>query len=95
MRAVTNKHERLLISIYLGSFKLIYDGKYKYDAITVMEEDDGSELSQYSFYMDIDPLTTKKIWYMVEVPQEIESNTNASLVMQYNFNSKTYNVKIR
>ncbi len=92
---IKNLDTELLAGEKLPKGKLIYDGKYKYDAITVMEEDDGSELSQYSFYMDIDPLTTKKIWYMVEVPQEIESNTNASLVMQYNFNSKTYNVKIR
>lgn len=75
--------------------KLIYDGKYKYDAILITEEDDGSELKQYSFYMDIDPLTTRKIWYMVEVPQEIETNTNSRLVMQFNIDGKTYNVNIR
>ena len=45
--------------------------------------------------MDIEPLKTKKIWYLVEVPQEVEINTQAGLIMQYQINGKTYNVKIR
>lgn len=79
----------------LPKAKLIYDGKYKYDAQLVTEKDDGSELEQYDWYMDIDPLKTKKIWYIVEVPKEVETNTQASLIMQYKINGKTYNVKIR
>lgn len=79
----------------LPKAKLIYDGKYKYDAQLITEEDDGSDLDSYSWYMDIDPLKTKKIWYLVEVPKEVETNTQATLVMQYQINGKTYNVKIR
>lgn len=79
----------------LPKAKLIYDGKYKYDAQLITEEDDGSDLDSYDWYMDIDPLKTKKIWYLVEVPKEIETNTQASLVMQYQINGKTYDVKIR
>ena len=45
--------------------------------------------------MDIEQLKTKKIWYLVEVPQEVEINTQAGLIMQYQINGKTYNVKIR
>ncbi len=79
----------------LPKAKLIYEGKYKYDAQLITEEDDGSDLDSYSWYMDIDPLKTKKIWYLVEVPKEVETNTQATLVMQYQINGKTYNVKIR
>lgn len=79
----------------LPKAKLIYDGKYKYDAQLITEEDDGSDLDSYSWYMDIDPLKTKKIWYLVEVPKEVETNTQATLVMQYQINGKTYNVKLR
>lgn len=92
---IKNLGTEILAGEKLPKGKLIYDGKYKYDAILITEEDDGSELKQYSFYMDIDPLTTRKIWYMVEVPQEIETNTNSRLVMQFNIDGKTYNVNIR
>ena len=79
----------------LPKAKLIYNGKYKYDAQLITEEDDGSDLKSYNWYMDIEPLKTKKILYLVEVPQEVEINTQAGLIMQYQINGKTYNVKIR
>ena len=79
----------------LPDAKLIYDEKYKYDAFLVTEEDDGSDLEGYDWYMDIDPLKTKKIWYLVEIPNEVENETNKSLVMEYQFNDKTYHVSIR
>lgn len=75
--------------------KLIYDNKYKYNSQLVFEEDDGSDLEGYSWYMDIEPLKTKNIWYMVEVPKEVESNTDKSVSMQYKINGKIYTVKIR
>lgn len=79
----------------LPTAKLIYDDKYNYDATLITESDDSSELEQYDWYMDIDPLKTKKIWYIVEVPVEVQSNTDTSLVMQYKIDGKTYEVKIR
>lgn len=79
----------------LPQAKLIYDGKYKYDLSNITEEDDGSDLEGYSWYMDIEPLKTKKIWYEVEVPLEVENNTDKSLVVEYNINNKTYHLKIR
>ncbi len=75
--------------------KLIYDKKYNYDARPMTETDDGSEVQQYDWYMDIEPLQTKKIWYTVEVPKEAETNTSGSLIMQYQINNKTYDVKLR
>lgn len=74
---------------------LIYDGKYKYEMQLITEEDDGSDLQGYDWYMDIDPLKTKKIFYMVEVPDEVETNTSASLVVQYEIDSTIYNVVVR
>ena len=74
---------------------LIYDGKYKYELEKITEEDDGSDLDGYSWYMDIDPLKTKKIWYKVEVPLDLENNTDKSLEVEYNINNKTYRLKVR
>lgn len=79
----------------LPKAKLIYNNKYNYDASLMTEEDDGSRVEQYNWYMDIEPLKTKKIWYAVEVPKEVESNTEAGLILQYQINGKTYNVKVR
>lgn len=79
----------------LPSPKVIYDNKYTYNASAITEEDDGSDLKGYSWYMDIDPLKTKKIWYLVEVPNEIETNTNANLIFQFQVDGKTYNIKVR
>ncbi len=79
----------------LPKAKLIYDNKYNYDAKLMTETDDGSNVEQYDWYMDIEPLKTKKIWYAVEVPKEIENNTNTSIIMEYKINNKVYNVKLR
>lgn len=74
---------------------LIYDGKYKYELQKITEKDDGSDLEGYRWYMDIDPLKTKKIWYKVEVPLDLENNTDKSLEVEYNINNKTYRLKVR
>lgn len=79
----------------LPKAKLIYNNKYNYDAKLMTEEDDGSKVEQYDWYMDIEPLKTKKIWYAVEVPKEVESNSEVGLILQYQINSKIYNVKVR
>ncbi len=79
----------------LPEAKLIYDNRYHYDAMLVTEEDDGSDLQRYKQFMNIEPLKTKKIWYLVEIPQKLETNSQTSLIMQYKINGKTYNVVIR
>lgn len=79
----------------LPSATLIYDDKYKYNFSLITETDDGSDLEGYDWYLDIDPLKTKKIWYMVEVPKEVENSTEKSLVVEYQFNNKIYHIIIR
>lgn len=49
--------------------KCIYNGKYNYDGFICTEEDDGSDLDSYS---SIDPLDTRTMYYLIEVPVEVE-----------------------
>ena len=79
----------------LPSATLIYDNKYKYNLSLITETDDSSDLEGYDWYMDIDPLKTKKIWYYVEIPIEIENSNEKSLVVEYQFNNKIYDIIIR
>lgn len=74
---------------------LIYDNKYKYDAFSITELDDGSDLEGYDWYQDIDPLKTKKIWYLVEVPLEVKDNTEKSVKIQFEIDDKIYLVNVR
>lgn len=75
--------------------KLIYNDKYKYTNSLITEKDDGSDLQNYYNFMSINPLSSENIWYVFEVPEEVNTNTQANLIVQYQINGKTYNVKIR
>ena len=92
---IKNEGDDTLKGSKLPKAKLIYDNRYHYDAMLVTEEDDGSDLQQYKQFMNIEPLKTKKIWYLVEIPQKVETNSQTSLIMQYKINRKIYNVVIR
>ena len=74
---------------------LVYDEKYRYDTFGVFEEDDGSDIESYSWSLDIEPLKTKKIWFIVEVPLEVSINKEKTLKAEFEINGKIYHVKIR
>lgn len=71
-----------------------YDNKYEYSCTLIVEEDDGSNMEGYDWYMDIDPLKTKKFYYYVEIPKEIE-NDGKSLSLEMNIQGNDYSLKIR
>lgn len=74
---------------------LVYDEKYRYDTFGIFEEDDGSDIESYSWSLDIEPLKTKKIWFIVEVPLEVSINKEKTLKAEFEINGKIYHVKIR
>lgn len=73
---------------------VMYDGKYKYDCKLIVEEDDGSDLQGYDWYMDIEPLKSKNFYYYVELPKEVETD-GKSLTLRIDLKSNSYELKIR
>ncbi len=56
------------------SVKLKYDDKYEYTCQTVTEEKGGGDLETYTNLYNIDPLSTMKYHFVVEVPLEIKDS---------------------
>lgn len=52
------------------SVKCIFNGKYNYNGFVCAEEDDGSDLDSYG---SIQPLETKTLYYLIQVPAEVEN----------------------
>jgi hypothetical protein len=50
------------------SARATFDGKYKYTGFIASEDDDGEGISSYN---DIDPLTTAKVFYLIEIPKSV------------------------
>lgn len=55
------------------SVRLIYDNTYEYRGFSTIESNNGSDFT-YANISKIDPLTTERIHYLIEVPAEIEDN---------------------
>lgn len=53
----------------ITGIKCIYDEKYTYSGFVCVEDSDGSDLDSYS---SIDPLETRTVYYLIEVPQMVE-----------------------
>ena len=64
--------------------KLIYDRKYNYSGFTVVETD--SDLSSYS---PITPLSTERVHYLFEVPEEV-SNSSKPIEFKLTIGEATY-----
>lgn len=58
---------------------VLYDGKYKYSCTLIVEEDDGSDLDGYDWYMDIEPLKSKTFYYYAELPKEAKEDGNIKI----------------
>ncbi len=72
---------------------LLYCNKYKYVAVSVIEEDNRGDFT-YARYNSIDPLSTEYIHLLFEVPESAES-TGGSLVAVLNFDGNKYRVVVR
>lgn len=56
----------------IAGVSCVYDGKYTYQAATVHEAEEGADLNDYSSEA-IKPLETGILYYMMEVPEEVEN----------------------
>ena len=50
----------------------VYDGKYQYSASACFEEDGGASLNSYPDLYDIAPLGSGTLYYLMEVPAQVE-----------------------
>lgn len=69
--------------------KAMYMNKYTYTGFVVAEEDDGKRLSPYE---SIDPLTTRHLYYLIEVPKTVAEN-EVDLTLSFNGEEYTYRGK--
>ena len=60
----------------IAGVNCVYDGKYNYSSYIVMEEDGGEDLSQYVSAYGIAPLDSNNFYYVIEVPQEVQTVTS-------------------
>ena len=74
----------------VAKVKMKYDDKYEYDTFSTIEESGGGDTN----ITDIDPLTTRKVYYLVEVPKEISNNKEKSINAEITINNNMYNLKI-
>lgn len=63
-----------------------YNEKYKYDSFAVIEEAGGGDFN-YANITSIDPLTTSKLYYLCEVPQEVK---DGKVEIEININGEKY-----
>lgn len=73
---------------------IIYDNKYEYSCNIIVEEDDGSDLEGYDWYMNIQPLKSRKFYYYVEIPKEFEKDEK-SLALRITLQDYSYELKIK
>lgn len=69
--------------------KCIYDGKYNYDGFICTEAEDGSDLYRY---ISIEPLDTRTMYYLIEVPKEVE---NGPAELEVYLMGETYYYKVK
>ena len=50
-----------------------YDGKYQYTGFACFEEDGGADLNGYPSQYSISPLNSGTLYYLIEVPAQVES----------------------
>ena len=70
------------------------NNKYKYDCSLIVEEDDGSDLEGYDWYMNIEPLKSKTFYYYAEIPNDVETDTNP-LAFRIELKGNGYELKIK
>lgn len=70
-----------------------YNNGYSYYAFSTVEDDTLG--FTYSNIKTIDPLTTKNIHYLISFPKEVQTNTNAPLILKFIIDNQEYNLKLR
>lgn len=71
------------IDTFVGA-KATFMEKYTYTGFVIVEETDGTGFDSYT---DIDPLTTRHFFYLIEVPDTVAGN---AVSIQLNFNGQEY-----
>lgn len=69
-----------------------YNNKYEYSTFSTIVDSDGD--FTYSSITSIKPLTTGKLYYLCDIPDEVANGTE-SVVAYVNAKGKTYEIKIR
>ncbi len=70
---VKNLKSSYLRSDRVFDILLLYDGKYEYTGFSTIEKDGGSEFT-YTNISGIDPLVTRRIHFLTEVPLEVSNS---------------------
>lgn len=78
----------------VAKVKMKYDNKYEYDTFSAIEESGGGTFT-YTNITNIAPLTTRKIYYLVEVPKTIAEENETAVEAEITINNNTYLLKIR
>lgn len=77
----------------VAKVKMIYDNKYEYNTFSTIEYKNGESFT-YTNITDIDPLTSGKLYYLVEVPKAIgEDSKPVKCEITVNENQYIYNVR--
>jgi hypothetical protein len=75
------------------SVKLIYDNKYEYSGFSFVEDDGGKDFT-YSNITTIDPLTSKNLHYLVDVPSEVQDSSGEVAII-VNVNGEKYKHQLK
>lgn len=78
----------------VAKVKMKYDNKYEYTTYSTIEESGGGTFT-YTNITNIDPLTTRKVYYLVEVPKTIAEENETAVEAEITINDNTYLLKIR
>ncbi len=76
----------------ISSIKIKYNDKYEYTGFAVIEDGEGD--FTYSNITSIAPLSTGKMHYLIEVPNEVANDTS-SIVATITCDQDSYQLKIR
>ncbi len=77
----------------VAKIKMIYDDKYEYNTFSTIEYRNGESFT-YTNITNIDPLTTGKIYYLVEVPKSISDDSKSiKCEITIGENQYTYNMR--
>lgn len=77
----------------VAKVKMKYDDKYEYTTFSTIEETGGGTFT-YTNITNIDPLTTRKLYYLVEVPKTIAED-GKTMNTEITVNDNTYKLIIR
>lgn len=78
----------------IAKVKVKYNDKYEYTTFSTIEESGGGTFT-YTNITDIAPLTSRKVYYLVELPQTIAQETNTQIKAEININNNLYELIIR